>query len=105
MLRVAKILGYITALFWILLGVITIYGMIEYETGYYVNSIFGIVFMLCSWVFLMRAKGLFKLRYIRNLEAFMHYDLIIQIAIFLFALLLLSMGIYRVFFEHAALFG
>lgn len=98
MLRTTEILGYITAIFWFLLGTLTIYSMIEYETGYLVNSISAMIFMLCSWVFLMRARGLFKLRYIRNLKSFILYDFIIQIAIFLLALLLLSLGAYRVLY-------
>lgn len=104
MLRATEILGYITAIFWFLLGTLTIYSMIEYETGYLVNSISAMIFMLCSWVFLMRTRGLFKLRYIRNLKSFILYDFIIQIAIFLLALLLLSLGAYRVFIEHSAIF-
>ncbi len=112
-----KIVSYLGALLYIVLGFLTIGSIINETSGLYINLIMGILFITIGYYLYSRAKSVIELMVsIENLSSgeqvflnaiarFLLFEKIFIFISLLLGIILLSAAILRVFWENLAIFG
>ncbi len=99
------LVGYFTSLIGFLLGIVILGSIFNDYSTYLTNGIIGFFIILFSLVFYKRTCAVGILKFNVKFEKFLVYDLIIQICVLLFFILLFSMALYRTFGEKYPVFG
>lgn len=116
-MKLYKIVSYLGAFSYILLGLLTIGSIINGTFGFYINLIIGVFFTTIGYYLYLKAKNIIKL--IANIEnlntgkqvtlnsitRFLFFEKIFIIMSLLLGIILLSAAISRVFGENLPIFG
>jgi len=112
-----KIVSYLGAFSYILLGILTIGSIINGTKGLYINLIIGVFFTIIGYYLYAKAKSIIKLITnikklnnekqitLNSITLFLLFEKIFIVISLLFGIILLSAAISRVFGENLPIFG
>lgn len=103
--KLCMISTYAAAISLLSAGALILYGTALHQYEFFINIFFSALFALIALVFYGRGRGLRRLHPDAALNNFLKWDLIQQLGILMFCLMLLAMSIHRVFNEGYAIFG